>query len=62
MKMNYTIKHVTTEDELMKALEFSRKIYGEHHAGLGSRESQKEKLDKNMKDNNDLLLYAEANG
>ena len=60
--MNYTIKHVTTEQELDNALEFSRRIFGEHHAGLGSRESQKEGMLTNRERNNDLLLFAECNG
>ena len=59
--MNYTIKHVTTEQELDNALEFSRKIFGEHHTGFGSREKQKAEMLKNMERNNDLLLYAELN-
>ena len=60
--MDYTIKHVTTEQELDKALEFSRKIFGENYSGLGSRKNQKENMLKNMERNNDLLLFAEADG
>jgi hypothetical protein len=62
LKMDYKIKHVTTEQELDNALEFSRIIFGEHHTGLGSREKQKEEMLINMERNNDLLLYTELNG
>ena len=60
--MDYKIKNITTAQELDDALEFSRKIFGEHHTGLGSREKQKNEMLKNMERNNDLLLFAEANG
>jgi predicted N-acetyltransferase YhbS len=60
--MDYTIKHVTTEQELDNAIEFSRRTFGEHHTGLGSRESQKKSMLKHMERDNDLLLYAECNG
>jgi hypothetical protein len=40
-KMDYTIKHVTTERELDNALGFSRKVFGEQHTGLGSRQKAK---------------------
>ena len=60
--MDYTIKHVTSEQELDNAIDFSRKIFGEDHAGLGSRESQKEEYRKSMERNPDFLLFAESNG
>jgi len=60
--MDYTIKHITTEQELDNALEFSRKIFGENETGLGSRENQKKNMLKNMEQNNDLLIFAETNG
>ena len=59
--MDYIIKHITTEKEINNAIEFSRKIFGEDYTGLGSREYQKENMIKNMKANNDILLFAEAN-
>jgi len=59
--MDYTIKHVTTEQELDDALAFARKIFGDN-AGLGSREESRKEWLGNMESNNDLLLYAESNG
>jgi len=55
--MDYTIKHITTEQELDDALAFAREIFGEH-VDLGNREEWLERMERN----NDLLLYAESNG
>ena len=60
--MDYTIKHVTGEKELDEALEFSRKIFGENHTGLGDRENAKREWLGRMGQNGDLLLYAESGG
>jgi GNAT superfamily N-acetyltransferase len=55
--MDYTIKHVTTEQELDNALTFTREIFGEH-VGLGSREEWLERMERNK----DFLLYADFSG
>jgi len=60
--MDYTIKHITTEQELDNAIEFSLKIFGEQHTGLGNRKKTKEGYLKSMEHNPDLLLFAESNG
>ena len=59
--MNYTIKHVTTEQELDETLAFDKKVFGiasEHHNPAYSREKWLERLQTH----GDLMLYAEANG
>ena len=55
--MDYTIKHVITEQEFDDALAFARKIFGEH-VGLGNREDWLERMERN----NEFLLCAESNG
>ena len=55
--MDYTIKHVTTEQELDGALAFAREIFGEHL----NRDGREEWLG-HLRRNNNLLLYAESNG
>ena len=59
--MDYTIKHVTTEQELDDALAFARRIFGDN-AGLVSREESRKEWYGHMERNNDLLLYAESDG
>ena len=59
--MDYTIKHVMTEQELDDALAFVRKIFVDN-AGLGSREESRKEWFGHMGGNNDLLLYAESDG
>ena len=59
--MTHKIKQIKSEQEIDNAIDFSRKIFGENFAGLGSREAQKEMLLKIMSHDSDLLLYAESN-
>jgi GNAT superfamily N-acetyltransferase len=54
--MDYTIKHIATEQELDNALAFARKIFGEY--SIGSRNEWLERMERN----NNLLLHAESNG
>ena len=59
--MDYTIKHVTNEQELDKALAFDSKVFGipsERHSPAYSRE----KWLLRMKTHNDLMLFAESGG
>ena len=55
--MDYTIKHITTEQELDNALGFARKVFGE----LIGHKSREEFLGK-MERNSEFLLYAESSG
>ena len=52
--MDYTIKHVMTENELSNVLTFAKKVFGDHIA----TRRQKEEWLGYMKRNNELLLYA----
>jgi len=59
--MNYTIQHVTTEQELDAALAFDEKVFGlpsERHSPAYSREKWLER----MKTYGDLMLYAQSGG
>jgi len=59
--MNYTITHITTEQELDDALAFDQKVFGlssERHSPAYSREKWLER----MKTHEDLMLYAQLGG
>ena len=59
--MDYTIKHVTTEQELDAVLAFDKRVFGlpsERHSPAYSREKWVER----MKTHGDLMLYAELDG
>ena len=59
--MDYTIKHVTTEQELDAAHAFDKKVFGlpsERHSPAYFREKWLER----MKTHGDLMLYAESDG
>jgi len=58
--MDYTIKHVTTEQELDAVLAFDKNVFelpSERHSTAYSREMWLER----MKTHGDLMLYAESN-
>jgi predicted N-acetyltransferase YhbS len=57
--MNYIIKHITTEKELDKALEFDVKIFG---ARSNAPDYSREKWLERIKTYGDLMLFAESNG
>jgi predicted N-acetyltransferase YhbS len=54
--MDYTIKHITTEQELDNALEFTREVFGELITNTSRDEWR-----GHMERNNEFLLYAESN-
>ena len=59
--MDYTIKNVTTEQELDEVLAFDKKVFDlpiERHSPAYSREKWLER----MKDYGDLMIYAESGG
>ena len=57
--MDYTIKHVTTEQELDNALLFAKKVFNNSPA-LESSEYSRDSWLKRMKTHNDLMLYTES--
>jgi GNAT superfamily N-acetyltransferase len=61
IKMDYAIKHVTSEHELDAALVFAQKIFDGHPSFKNEEELKKEWLE-HMNNNNELLLFIGLNG